>query len=107
MGWIDAMRGFSMCVVVLGHVLLSMQIGGYNSFIGSIFLTFRMPLFFFVSGFFSYKASSWWSKKRVGNMLKRKIQAQILCTLLFASLFQLINGGVFPSIMGLILIGLP
>ena len=93
MGWIDAMRGFSMFVVVLGHVLLAMEIGGYRSFIGSIFLTFRMPLFFFVSGFFSYRNFDWWNKKRIGDILKRKLQAQVLCTLLFFSLFQLVRGG--------------
>ena len=93
MQWVDAMRGFSMLIVVLGHVLMCMGIGGYGSFLSSVLLTFRMPLFFFVSGFFSYRAISWWNKRRVGDILKRKFQAQILCTLLFASVYQLVISG--------------
>jgi len=93
--WVDAMRGFSMLIVVFGHVLLSMGIGGYDSFLSSVLLTFRMPLFFFVSGFFSFRAIEWWNRKRVGDILKRKFQAQILCTFVFVFVYQyVISGGV-------------
>lgn len=91
--WVDAMRGFSMIVVVVGHVLVSMGIGGYDSFLGSLLLTFRMPLFFFVSGFFSFRAIEWWNKTRVFDILKRKFQAQIICTVIFASLCALVFQG--------------
>ena len=93
MQWVDAMRGFSMLIVVFGHVLLSMGIGSYNSFLSSILLTFRMPLFFFVSGFFSFRAIEWWNKKRIGDILKRKLQAQILCTVLFLAVYQYVRVG--------------
>lgn len=91
--WVDAMRGFSMLIVVFGHVLLPMGIGGYNSFISSVLLTFRMPLFFFVSGFFSFRAIEWWNRKRIGDILKRKLQAQIFCTIAFLSVYQYIMSG--------------
>lgn len=58
----DALRGFSMVLVVMGHVLLSMNLGGYDTLLSSALLTFRMPLFFFVSGFFAYRS--------VGNGLR-------------------------------------
>lgn len=93
MQWVDAMRGFSMIVVVLGHVLLSMGIGGYDSFLSTIFLTFRMPLFFFVSGYFSYRLLNWWTKDRLKDILKRKFQAQILCTVLFLAVYQTVKSG--------------
>lgn len=93
MQWVDAMRGFSMIIVVLGHVLLSMGLGGYDSFLSSVLLTFRMPLFFFVSGFFSYRVISWWNRKRINDILKRKVQAQILCTLAFLFVYQIVTGG--------------
>lgn len=86
--WIDAMRGFSMLLVVLGHVLMNMGVGGYESTLSCIFLTFRMPLFFFVSGFFSYRAVCWWNRARVGDILKRKLQAQVFCTVFFVTLYQ-------------------
>lgn len=91
--WVDSIRGFSMLIVVLGHVLISMGIGGYASFLGSILLTFRMPLFFFVSGFFSYRVILWWNKNRITDILKRKVKAQILCTLAFLSVFQYVTQG--------------
>lgn len=91
--WVDAMRGFSMLLVVLGHVLLNMGIGGYDSFLSSLLLTFRMPLFFFVSGYFSYRMLSWWNKNRITDILKRKIQAQVLCTVLFVSVYQYVMWG--------------
>lgn len=91
--WVDAMRGFSMLVVVFGHVLLHMGIGGYDSFLSSVLLTFRMPLFFFVSGFFSYRLLSWWDKDKVKDILTRKVQAQIICTLAFLSVYQMVIGG--------------
>ena len=94
MQWVDAMRGFSMIVVVLGHVLLSMGIGGYSSFLSSVLLTFRMPLFFFVSGFFSYRLITWWNRERIADILKRKIQAQIICTIIFVSVYQYVIGRI-------------
>ncbi len=93
MQWVDAMRGFSMIIVVLGHVLLSMGIGGYSSFLSSVLLTFRMPLFFFVSGFFSYRLINWWTRSRVFDILKRKVQAQVLCTIIFMSVYQIVTSG--------------
>ncbi len=87
------MRGFSMIIVVLGHVLMSMDLGGYSSLLSSVLLTFRMPLFFFISGFFSYRLIEWWTKARLADILKRKVQAQIISTIIFVSLFDYIISG--------------
>lgn len=88
--YIDALRGFTMFLVVFGHVMLtSFDIGGYDSVIGSIFLTFRMPLFFFIAGIFSYKATSFWNIEFFGTILKNKFLVQIIPTLFFASTFIL------------------
>lgn len=87
--WIDAMRGFSMMLVVFGHVLMSMGIGGEKTFLSSFLMTFRMPLFFFVSGFFSYRATTWWNKKRIQDILGRKFKAQVLATIIFLTVFQI------------------
>ena len=47
--YIDALRGFTMLLVVFGHVMMTtFGIGGYNTVIGCFFLTFRMPMFFFM-----------------------------------------------------------
>lgn len=81
-----------MLLVVFGHVNSSMGVGGYDSVLGSLLLTFRMPLFFFVSGFFSFRSLSWWNKSRVFDILQRKTQAQILGTVFFVSLFCFAHG---------------
>ena len=98
--WIDAMRGFSMIIVVLGHVLHGMGVGGYHSFLSSLLLTFRMPLFFFVSGYFSYRSIGWWNKTKLCDILKRKVQAQIICTIVFCTLFQYVMSYRFDDIYG-------
>lgn len=53
--WVDTLRGFCIFCIVLGHTLSGMGIGAYKSVLGSIIVTFWLPLFFFISGFFSYK----------------------------------------------------
>ena len=55
--WLDAMRGFTMILVVAYHV----STDGFaqnikHSSALSFFVLFRMPLFFFVSGFLAYSS---------------------------------------------------
>lgn len=90
--YIDALRGFTMFLVVFGHVLSSFGVGGYDSIIGSIILTFRMPLFFFIAGIFSYKAIEKWNFSFYTQNVKSKFLVQIIPTLFFASLFLLCHG---------------
>lgn len=71
-GVFDSIRGFSIFLVVFGHVLMSFNLGGYSSFLGSVITTFRMPLFFFVSGFFAYRAVDKWT-----GSLCRRVLAQL------------------------------
>lgn len=98
--WIDAMRGFSIILVVLGHVN-NYSIGYKETlFLTSLFSAFRMPLFFFISGFFSYRTLDWWNKIRVEDILKRKIQAQIICTFVFCSIYQLTLGDGSVTFVG-------
>jgi len=78
-----------MILVVFGHVLLMMGFPTHSIIIGSILISFRMPLFFFVSGFFAYRALEKWSIKLASSIVKRKICAQVICTLIFYSLYQI------------------
>lgn len=83
------MRGFSMILVVFGHVLLMMGFPTDSTVLGSILLTFRMPLFFFVSGFFAFRIMEKWTIQMTKTIMKRKIQAQVISTVFFYTLFQL------------------
>ena len=61
--YIDAMRGFTMILVVYAHVVFfSFGIdSSYPSF-NQFFMLMRMPLFFFISGFIFYRETTWTSK---------------------------------------------
>lgn len=86
--WVDAMRGFSMVLVVFGHVMLDLGIGNDDTILSSLLITFRMPLFFFVSGFFSFRVRDWWTPERVGDIMLRKFNAQIITAIIFFALYQ-------------------
>lgn len=54
-GWIDAMRGFAIFLVVVGHVEMFMIRGEELSVVSRIVYLFHVPLFFFISGYLSLK----------------------------------------------------
>ena len=87
------MRGFTMFLVVFGHMMtLGAGIKTYETSLVSFFITFRMPLFFFISGFIAYKAVEFFT---VGNYAKRmryKAFVQLVPTAILFSVYQLAFG---------------
>lgn len=82
-GYIDAMRGFTMILVVYHHVILYvLQI---DSIINSIFLTFRMPLFFFISGFMAYSRE--YTQALFIRRLKNRTYGQLIPTVVVGLLY--------------------
>ena len=82
--WLDALRGFTMIMVVANHVA-GMGFGEewkHSSAIPFLVL-FRMPLFFFVSGFLAYKASQVWNLRNLGSLVGKKLRVQIIPTVVF------------------------
>lgn len=71
--WLDALRGFTMILVVANHVA-NMGFGMAPKLSSSMqfLIMFRMPLFFFVSGFLAYKAAQVWDLKNLGSLLLKK-----------------------------------
>ena len=89
-GYLDAIRGFIMLLVVYNHVLgNSFRIEPAFSFT-NIFITFRMPLFFFISGFLMYKANRFRAGSEVSAFLKKKAVVQLVPTLIFTVVFCLV-----------------
>ncbi|MBP1541985.1 MAG: acyltransferase [Prevotella sp.] len=86
--WLDAMRGFTMILVVANHVA---QIGFLQSAKVSsslpFLMLFRMPLFFFISGFLAYKASLHWDLPTLCRMTGKKLRIQIIPTVVFFFFF--------------------
>ena len=89
----DALRGFSMLSVVYMHVLLGAGIGSYSTVSGSIVMGWFMPLFFFISGFFSYKPLHKWNRATIGIQLSQKVKALLISTIIFYGLLSYVHGG--------------
>lgn len=91
--WIDALRGFTMILVVFWHVSMNFGMDSTNSILNSFFLTFRMPIFFFVSGLIGYKAIEQFTGKQYLILLKRKAFCQLVPTAIFFTIFSFVAGG--------------
>lgn len=86
--YIDAMRGFTMILVVFYHVGLycwntPLQVESLHKYC----LQVRMPLFFFISGFVLYKASVVWNLQQVVKFFRKKIPVQLLAPFVFFLIF--------------------
>ena len=91
--YIDAMRGFTMILVVLHHI--SLMAFGRNSAIDEWYVTFVMPLFFFVSGFVLYKSTYNWNFKNSITFLKKKVWPLILSPFIFFLIYIHVYDRVF------------
>lgn len=85
-GYYDALRGFTMLLVVYSHVFI-ISMDGLQVSSNNFFRIFRMPLFFFVSGFFAFKALTKWNKERIKDILFRKFQVQIVGAFVFMTVY--------------------
>lgn len=79
--YIDALRGFTMILVVFAHIInygyhiTDAKAETMDTF-NNLFIRFRMPLFFFISGFVLYKQERIWDKP----FIKRFYQKEIFCS---------------------------
>lgn len=88
MEWLDAMRGFTMILVVAYHVA-QFGFGQSEKLSASLpfLVLFRMPLFFFVSGFLAYKSRFIWTASSFFSLTWKKMKIQVLPALIFLCLF--------------------
>lgn len=92
-GYIDALRGFTIFLVVFSHIeLFSLGVSFEKSLLSSFLEKFRMPLFFFISGFVAYK-NVIWNGNYYFSMIKKKFLALIIPTLFFWWLYNCLWGG--------------
>lgn len=83
--FLDALRGFTMLLVVLHHVTDKCSLG--NTMFDLVLQTFRMPTFFFVSGFVAYKALDYWTGRNTLMRFANKFRVQVIPTVIFFSLY--------------------
>lgn len=93
--YIDMLRGITMLLVVYSHICYKLFEDYPESSINNIFVTFRMPLFFFISGFFMYSDKidcSLYSKRLLNRFI-----IQLYPTILLLSVFCAITSTNFIS----------
>lgn len=91
--FIDTLRGMTMLLVVFHHIrVYSCKLGMHHvSPLADFFLSFRMPMFFFISGFISYKIVSRWDARFAGRRLVDKACVQLIPMFIFYYVFSLIG----------------
>ncbi len=86
--FIDALRGFTMILVVLQHVAsFSWHVYGHVTSVHDYLIQFRMPMFFFISGFVMFKAGVIWDSEQIIKFFRKKIPVQLIAPFLFFALF--------------------
>ena len=91
-GYIDALRGFTMFLVVLEHVAsMCWGIVGKGISVHDYLVQVRMPLFFFISGFVLYKAGVVWNTRHIVKFFKKKIPVQLISPFIFFVVFLHVN----------------
>ncbi|MDE5869479.1 MAG: acyltransferase [Muribaculaceae bacterium] len=95
--FIDGLRGLTMLMVVYWHVLvMSMNVTTYTAMTLQLF---RMPLFFFISGFFAYSFNFDRSKleKRLSNRWHKQFLPTFFIFLMFI-IFEVAYTGAFNGV---------
>ena len=85
-GYIDALRGLAMILVVYFHIA-AYGFGSYEIGYNNIIELFRMPTFFFISGWLFYKAGRIWNRQTIIGMIRKKFMVQIIPTAVFMFLY--------------------
>ena len=91
-GYIDALRGFTMFLVVFMHVgTVCWGIVGkgisFHDYLGLV----RMPMFFFISGFVLYKPEVVWDMGHIIRFFKKKIPVQLFGPFIFFAVYMHIS----------------
>ena len=88
--YIDAMRGFTMILVVYSHICIFCFKDYFMAFNDVLFL-FRMPCFFLISGWLFYKVGRVWDGETVRKVVSNKFMVQIIPTFIFLALHERTN----------------
>lgn len=82
--WIDCLRGFTMLLVVLSHVESSL---GIETVFSHWCTAFRMPLFFFITGYFAWSSRPLRGLSGMKNVIVRRFVMVVWPTLIFFPIY--------------------
>ena len=86
--YIDALRGFTMFLVVVCHVsLFCFGVFGRGYTYVTFVLQMVMPLFFFISGFVMYKADMKWDVGQIVKFFKKKTPVLLITPFIFFAIY--------------------
>lgn len=85
--YIDAMRGFTMILVVYSHICM-FCFGDYFMAFNKVLFLLRLPCFFFISGWLFYKVGRKWDSLTVRQVISHKFMVQIVPTVIFLALHE-------------------
>lgn len=88
--FVDALRGVTMILVVYTHIVLYTYGAKYSVnpyHFNNALVLFRMPLFFFISGFILYRIGYKWDFRNTRDFLCKKFMVQVVPTVIFGSLY--------------------
>lgn len=88
--YIDAMRGFTMILVVYSHVCM-FCFGDYFMAFNKVLFLLRLPCFFFISGWLFNKVGRIWDSSTVQQVISNKFMVQIVPTVIFLALHERSN----------------
>jgi fucose 4-O-acetylase-like acetyltransferase len=80
--YIDAMRGATMILVVYSH-LCGFCLGDWAMAGNGVLMLFRLPCFFFVSGWLFGRMGPLWERKMIRTTVRHKFMVQIVPTFIF------------------------
>lgn len=89
-GYIDALKGFTILLVVAFHFSKGAHISG-NFCLHEFLSLFRMPLFFLISGFILYKDNFVWNLSNSYSFIVKKFRVQIITTLIIICVYSLFS----------------
>lgn len=91
-GYIDALRGLTMILVVFSHLYIPNR-----TVINLLFINFRMPLFFFISGLISMRIDQEWNGGELRRRLGSKARTLLLPILIFGTIYTFARGFSFEE----------
>lgn len=84
--YMDALRGFAILTVVYQHlIVMGLSNTAYQSSVSKLIVLFFMPLFFFISGYFSLKIESINTLRELWCVYVKKIKTLLVPTIIMFS----------------------